>query len=131
MRAVAEIVAMGLPCVLHCETSGGFARLECTPQLGWIHLCNDAAWEREMSSRFRYHISVCRADTLDLDVWARICSRWHEKFVHVGVSNFSGGAFALLKWEGLGSDADLWELYLSGCWGYKWHENGHGLHVSM
>jgi hypothetical protein len=31
----------------------------------------------------------------------------------------------------LGSDADLWELYVNGCWGYKWLDTNYGLHISM
>ena len=110
----AEIVAKGLPCIVHCNTSGGFVRLDCTPQNGWTHLCNDAALERQQSSGKRYHISACYADILEPEAWARICARC-----------------ALLAWAGLGSDADLWALYMNGCWGYKWHDTNYGLHISM
>jgi hypothetical protein len=128
---VSKIVAKGLPCVVHCNTSGGFVRLVRMPQNGWTHLCNDAALERRQSSGRRYHISACYADTLDPEAWFRTCSRWHGKFVHIGISHFSREAAALLAWAGLGSDADLWALYMNGCWGYKWHDTNYGLHISM
>ena len=128
---VSKIVEKGLPCVVHCNSSGGFVRLDCTPISGWIHLLKDSALERRYASGWCYHVSLCRADTLDSEAWARICARWHGKYVHIGISRFSSGAAALLAWAGLGSDADLWELYVNACWGYKWHDTNYGLHISM
>ena len=49
----------------------------------------------------------------------------------LAVHRVTANGWAELLWEGLGADADAWDLYLAGEFAYKWWENHYGLHVSM
>ena len=126
----AAIIAGGLPCRISCARDGDFARLDLQPLPGWIHLANDEVVAEHLAMGSHYHISLSTWP-VDDEVWARICGRWHdvETVIHVGRVTNNGGAE--LAWSGLGSDPDLWMLYMEGSYSYKWHDNQYGLHISM
>jgi hypothetical protein len=97
---------------------------------GWVHLADDATVAKHLAQDDHYHISLSTWP-VDEGVWGRICGRWDgvETVVHIGRVTSNGGAE--LAWTGLGSDPDLWMLYMEGSYSYKWHEHQYGLHVSM
>ena len=127
---VAVIMSNGLSCRVHCRCDGGFTRLDLHPLPGWVHLADDNTVAKHLAEEDPYHISSSTWP-VDAEVWARICGRWHgaEIIIKMHYINDNGGA--VLAWEGLGADPDLWQLYMTGSYSYKWHENQYGLHISM
>ena len=49
----------------------------------------------------------------------------------IRIDRVTDNGVAVLAWTGIGADHDAWHLYLTGDFGYKWHENHFGLHISM
>jgi hypothetical protein len=125
----ALIVAGGLPCRVHCR-SDGFTRLELEPLDGWVHLADDNTVAKHLAEEDHYHISLSTWP-VDVAVWSRIMARWDgvETVVHINRVTSNGGAE--LAWTGLGSDQDVWQLYMDGSYSYKWFEHHYGLHISM
>ena len=127
---VAAIMVGGLPCRVHCRCDGGFTRLDLDPLPGWVHLACDEVVAEHLAQGDHYHVSLSTWP-VDEGAWGRIMERWDgtELIIKMHYINDNGGA--VLAWEGLGADPDLWQLYMTGSYSYKWHENQYGLHISM
>ena len=127
---VANIIANGLPARLLAKWDGRFMCIECEPLDGWIWLATGESIAREMQGGWRPHISLSKW-TGDTETFQRVVERYHEREVVLKISSVSSGATAMLAWEGVGADPDLWALYTGGEFAYKWHVNHFGLHVSL
>jgi hypothetical protein len=127
---VAHVVGHGLPAKLKIAWDNSFLRIELEPLPGWTWLATDAAVASELANGRRPHISLSKW-TADGATYDRIVERYHNRDIVVNVSSVGSGATAVLAWEGIGADPDLWDLYINGEFGYKWTENSFGLHVSL
>ena len=126
----AAIVAGGLPCRIACARDGDFSRLDLHPLPGWVHLASDDVVDKHLADGDCYHVSLSTWP-VDEGIWNRIVERWHGVETVIRVQYVNGNGGAVLAWEGLGADPDLWLLYTSGSYGYKWVDNNYGLHISM
>ena len=126
----AAIVADGLPCQIACRSDGGFTRLDLIPLPGWTHLADDATVAEHLAMGSHYHISLSTWPS-DEGAWCRICERWDGIVTTIRINRITSNGGAELAWTGLGSDPDLWTLYMEGSYKYKWHDNQYGLHISM
>ena len=127
---VAHIVEHGLPARLRVKWESHFMRIECEPLEGWTWLATAESVAREMDGGWQPHISLSKW-TGDAAAYQRVVERYHEREVVLKISSVSSGATAMLAWEGVGADPDLWALYTGGEFAYKWHVNHFGLHVSL
>ena len=127
---VAHIIGHGLPARLKVTWENWFLRVELEPLQGWTWLATDEAVASEMAKGWRPHISLAKW-TADGATYDRIVERYHGAEVIMKVDGVSSGATAMLAWEGVGGDPDLWALYTGGEFAYKWHANHFGLHVSL
>ena len=127
---VAAIMAGGLPCLISCSRDGGFSRLDLQPRPGWVHLASDDVVAKHMSEGDHYHVSLS-AWPVDEGTWNRIVARWHGVETVVRINRVTSNGGAELAWMGLGSDPDVWQLYMDGSYSYKWFEHHYGLHISM
>ena len=126
----AAIMAGGLPCLISCSRDGGFSRLDLQPRPGWVHLARDEVVAEHLAQGDHYHISLSTWP-VDEGAWGRIMDRWEGVETILKVQHVTKNGGAVLAWEGLGADRDLWMLYMSGSFSWKWHDNQYGLHVSM
>jgi hypothetical protein len=126
----ATILSSGLPCRITCSQDGGFTRLELHPLPGWVHLADDATVAKHMVEGDAYHISLSTWP-VDEEGWCRIVTRWHGVETTINIERVTQNGGAELSWTGVVSDVDIWQLYMTGSYGYKWHNNGYGLHISM
>ena len=127
---VAAIMMCGLRCRVVCSQDGGFPRLDLQPLPDWIHLADDATVADFHDKGWHYHVSLSTWP-VDGDAWSRIVERWHSTEVVVQIQYINDNGGAVPAWEGLGADPDMWELYMSGSYGYKWRDSHYGLHISM
>ena len=122
------IMAGGLPCRIRCR-SDGFTRLDLEPLPGWVHVADDSTVAKHLAQEDHYHVSLSTRP-VDEGAWGRIMQRWDGVEVIIKIQHVTMNGGAVLAWKGLGADPDLWDLYMTGSYGYKW-EGGYGLHISM
>ena len=127
---VAAIMTNGLPCRIACNSDGGFTRLDLEPMQGWVHLADDATVAEYATNGWHYHISLSTW-SVDDDVWRRVYQRWHGAYITIKAHYVNDNGGVVLAWAGVGADPDIWQLYTTGSFGYKWEENRYGLHISM
>ena len=129
-----HILTHGLPVRLRFPEHGNFACIYTDPMPSFVHLSNDAALAKARSEGWDYHVTIGKfshMDAVDLMLWEALKSDYNGVEVVLEVQRITSGATAELRWTGLGADHRLWTLFLKGPAGYKYHINGHGLHVSM
>jgi hypothetical protein len=125
----ALIMAGGLPCRIRCR-SDGFTRLDLEPMPGWVHLADDSTVAEYLAQGWHYHVPLCTW-SVDEGTWSRIVDGWDGVEITIKIQYVNDNGGAVLAWTDLGADPDMWELYMSGSYGHKWRDSGHGLHISM
>ena len=129
-RRVANIIANGLPARLKVVKLEYFLCIEMEPLEGWTWLATESAVHLEMANGWRPHISLSKY-TVDEETYKRVFHHYHNMEMNIKIHSVSSGGAAVLAWEGLGADPDLWDLYIWGEFGYKWRDNRFGLHISL
>ena len=127
---VAHIVTHGLPAMLKVVREEHFLRIDLEPLDGWVWLANDESTRKEMEKGWVPHISLTKW-RVDEGAYQRVLERYDGTKTIIKVSSVSSGAAAVLAWEGVGGDPDLWALYVTGDFSYKWELNKFGLHISL
>ena len=120
----------GLRCRVVCSQEGGFTRLDLIPLPGWIHLAHDEVVMEHLAMNSQYHISLSTWP-VDKVKWDHIMARWNDKELIIDIDYVTKNGGAVLAWAGLGADPDMWEIYMSGSYAYKWRDGQYGLHISM
>ena len=116
----ALVVARGLPCVVRLRRNGAFSCLDLHPAPGWTHLVSYP----DAEAFGAYHVSLGYGVSEDL--LATIAARWDGTATVVAIAWVRDTFVAMLAWEGLGGDSDVWADLEEGYPG-----RGFGLHVSM
>ena len=128
--AVDRIMTVGLPAILQVKWTEGFARIDLIPLHGWTWLATPSSVVKETLKGWAPHVSISKY-TVNEVVFQRLVDRYHNTETAIRIARVTCGAVAVLAWEGLGGDLDLWTLYEDGEFGYRWRENGCGPHISM
>ena len=126
----AAIVAGGLPCRFHCRSDGGFTRLDQEPLGGWVHLADDLTVAEHLANKSHYHVSLSTTP-VDEEQWQRVVERWHGVDIVISVHYVTQSGGAVLAWNDIGADEDVWRLYMEGSYSYKRFDNHYDLHISM
>jgi hypothetical protein len=107
-----------------------FFRIELEPLEGWTWLCAPNRVEAYYQTSWRPHITLASSDWSWRD-FKVVFDRYHDVKAVIKIHRISGGGTAVLAYEGIGADVDLWRIYIEGDQGFKWKDNGFGLHISM
>ena len=107
-----------------------FFRIELEPLEEWTWLCAPDKVEAYFKTSWRPHVTLANWGWSWSD-FSLVFDKYDGNEAVIKIHHVGAGGTAVLAYEGLGADWDLWRVYIDGDQGYKWTENSFGLHISM